>query len=74
LSKSLKLQQENEDKKNDFSINNLEKKIENLENSLKEKDSLLNIAECSLSLSLKLVFEMRNKAIKFQIKTRELKG
>jgi hypothetical protein len=45
LSKALKLQQENEDKKNEFIINGLEKKIENLENSLKEKDSLLSIAE-----------------------------
>jgi hypothetical protein len=44
-SKALKLQQENEDKKNEFIINDLEKKDETLENSLKEKDSLLNIAE-----------------------------
>jgi hypothetical protein len=48
LSKALKLQQENEDKKNEFIINDLEKKIETLENSLKEKDILLNIAEGSL--------------------------
>jgi hypothetical protein len=39
------LQQENEDKKNEFIINDLEKKVETLENSLKEKDSLLNIVE-----------------------------
>jgi hypothetical protein len=45
LSKALKLQQENEDKKNEFIINDLEKKVETLENSLKEKDSLLNIVE-----------------------------
>ena len=43
------MQQENEDKKNEFIINDLEKKIETLENSLKEKDSLLNIAEGSLA-------------------------
>jgi site-specific recombinase len=49
LSKALKLQQENEDKKNEFIINDLLKKIETLENSLKEKDSLLNIAEGSLA-------------------------
>jgi hypothetical protein len=48
LSKALKLQQENEDKKNEFIINDLEKKIETLENSLKEKDILLNITEGSL--------------------------
>jgi hypothetical protein len=34
LSKALKLQQENEDRKNKFIINDLEKKIKNLENSL----------------------------------------
>jgi chromosome segregation ATPase len=49
LSKALKLQQENEDKKNEFITTDLEKKIENLENSLKEKDSLLTIAEGSLA-------------------------
>jgi DNA repair exonuclease SbcCD ATPase subunit len=49
LSKALKLQQENEDKKNEFIISDLEQKIENLENSLKEKDSLLSIAEGSLA-------------------------
>jgi chromosome segregation ATPase len=49
LSKASKLQQENEDKKNEFIINDLEKRIETLENSLKEKDSLLNIAEGSLT-------------------------
>ena len=49
LSKALKLQQENEDKKNEFIINDLEKKIESLENSLKEKDSPLNIAKGSVA-------------------------
>jgi hypothetical protein len=52
LSKALKLQQENEDKKNEFIISDLEKNIENLENSLKEKDSLLSIAEGSLAKHL----------------------
>jgi hypothetical protein len=52
LSKALKLQQENEDKKNEFIINDLEKKIENLENSLKDKGSLLSIAEGSLAEAL----------------------
>jgi hypothetical protein len=49
LNKALKLQQENDDKKNEFIINDLEKKIENLGNSLKENDSLLSIAEGPLS-------------------------
>jgi hypothetical protein len=49
LSKALKLQQENEDKKNKFIISYLEKKIENLENSLKEKDSPLSTAESSIA-------------------------
>jgi hypothetical protein len=49
LSKALKLQQDDEDRKNEFVINGLEKKIEDLENSLKEKDSLLSSAEGSLA-------------------------
>jgi chromosome segregation ATPase len=49
LSKALKLQQENEEIKNEFIISGLEEKIKNLENSLKEKDSLLSIAEGSLT-------------------------
>jgi hypothetical protein len=49
LNKALKLQQENDDKKNEFIINDLEKKIENLGNSLKENDSLLSIAEGPLA-------------------------
>jgi hypothetical protein len=35
LSKALKLQQENEDKKNKFLISGIEERIEKLENSLK---------------------------------------
>jgi hypothetical protein len=49
LSKALKLQQENEDKENEFIINDLEERIETIENSLNEKDSLLNIAKGSLA-------------------------
>jgi hypothetical protein len=49
LSKALKLQQENDLEKNEFIINDLEKKVETLENSQKEKDSMLNIAKGSLA-------------------------
>jgi hypothetical protein len=49
LSKALKLQQDDEDRKNGFVISGLEKKIEDLENSLKEKDALLSSAEGSLA-------------------------
>jgi hypothetical protein len=49
LSKALKLQQDDEGKKNEFVISGLEKKIEELENHLKEKDSLLSSAEGSLA-------------------------
>jgi Pyruvate/2-oxoacid:ferredoxin oxidoreductase gamma subunit len=43
------MQQDDEDNKNEFVINGLEKKIEELENSLKEKDVLLSSAEGSLA-------------------------
>jgi hypothetical protein len=36
LSKALKLQQEDEDKKNELVVNNLEKRVKELENSLAE--------------------------------------
>jgi hypothetical protein len=49
LSKALKLQQYDEDRKNEFVLNGLEKKIEELENSLKEKDILLSTVEDSLA-------------------------
>jgi chromosome segregation ATPase len=49
LSKALKLQQDDEDRKNGFFINNLERNIEDLENSLKEKDALLSSVEGSLA-------------------------
>ena len=45
----MKLQQDDEDRKNEFVINGLEKKIDDLENSLKEKDALLSSAEGSLA-------------------------
>jgi hypothetical protein len=49
LSKALKLQQYDEDRKDEFVISGLEKKIEELENSLKEKDILLSTVEDSLA-------------------------
>jgi chromosome segregation ATPase len=43
------MQQDNEDRKNEFVIEGLEEKIKKLETSLKEKDSLLHSAEISLA-------------------------
>jgi archaellum component FlaC len=43
------MQQDDEDRKNEFVINGLEERIGELENSLKEKDNLLNSAEGSLA-------------------------
>jgi uncharacterized coiled-coil protein SlyX len=65
LSKALKLQKENEDKRNEFIINDLEKQIETLENSLKEKDSLLNIVEGSLA-EARLQSEKQSIQISYQ--------
>jgi hypothetical protein len=45
LSKALKLQQDDEDRKNKFVIRGLEKKIEELENSLKEKRRLALLSQ-----------------------------
>jgi uncharacterized coiled-coil protein SlyX len=42
------MQQDNEDRKNEFVIQGLEKRIDKLETSLKEKDKLLHSAEGSL--------------------------
>jgi hypothetical protein len=47
LSKALKLQQENEDKKNELGVNDLEK-VKNLEDLLGEKDSKLKADEENL--------------------------
>jgi uncharacterized coiled-coil protein SlyX len=43
------MQQDDEDRKNEFVIHGLEKRIDELETSLKEKDSLLHSAEGSLA-------------------------
>jgi chromosome segregation ATPase len=49
LSKALKMQQDDEDRKNEIIIEGLEDKIKGLEDSIKEKDSLLHSVEGSLA-------------------------
>jgi septal ring factor EnvC (AmiA/AmiB activator) len=49
LSKALKMQQDAEDRKNEVIIEGLKDKIKKLEDSLKEKDSLLHSSEGSLA-------------------------
>jgi hypothetical protein len=49
LSKALKMQQDNEDKKNEIIIEGLENKIKDLEASLEKKDFLLQAVEGSLA-------------------------
>jgi uncharacterized coiled-coil protein SlyX len=49
LSKALKLQQEAGDQKNELVVNNLEKRIKELENSLAEKDLKIKNAETNLA-------------------------
>ena len=57
------MQQDNEDRKNEFVIHGFEKRIDELETSLKEKDSLLHLAERSLievrSQNEKLIKELK---------------
>jgi hypothetical protein len=49
LSKALKLQQENEDRKIELVISNLEEKVKDLENLLVEKDSKIKTTEADLA-------------------------
>ena len=49
LSKALKMQQDNEDKKNEIIIEGLEGKIKDLEASLEKMDFLLQVVEGSLA-------------------------
>jgi chromosome segregation ATPase len=49
LSKALKLQQENEDRKNELVVNNLEKRVKELESFLAEKDSKVKNVEAHLA-------------------------
>jgi hypothetical protein len=49
LSKALKMQQDNEDRKHEVIIKGLEDKVKELEDSLKQKDKMLCSAEGSLA-------------------------
>jgi predicted nucleic acid-binding Zn-ribbon protein len=49
LSKALKLHQKDEDKKNELVVNNLEKRVKELENSLAEKNSKIKNVETNLT-------------------------
>jgi septal ring factor EnvC (AmiA/AmiB activator) len=48
LSKALKMQQDDEDRKSEIVVKDFEDKIKKLEDTLKEKDDLLQLAEGSL--------------------------
>jgi hypothetical protein len=73
---SFKIATRTEDKINQFIINDLEKKIETLESSLKEKDSLLNIAEGSLAearlRSEKQSIQISNQNVRIEELNKEL--
>jgi septal ring factor EnvC (AmiA/AmiB activator) len=49
LSKALKMQQDDEDRKHEVIVKGIEDKIKELEDSLKEKDKMLCSAEGSLA-------------------------
>jgi DNA repair ATPase RecN len=49
LSKALKPQREDEDRKNELVINNLEKRVKELASSLAEKDSKIKAAEADVA-------------------------
>jgi hypothetical protein len=49
MSKALKLQQEDEDMKNELVVNNLEKRVKELVSSLAEKDSKIKNIETDLA-------------------------
>jgi hypothetical protein len=71
------MQQDDEDRKNEFVISGLEKKIEKLESLLKEKDALLSSAEGSLVKARlqneKQGFIVSNQDIKIKKLSKELK-
>jgi ppGpp synthetase/RelA/SpoT-type nucleotidyltranferase len=69
LSKALKLQQENEDRKNEVIINNLEERVKKLE-FLKKKIQRLGLPKKTWP---KLTFGLRIKLLEFLIKTSKLK-
>ena len=71
------MQQDDEDRKNEFVISGLENKIEELKNSVKEKDALLSSAEGSLA-DARLQNEnqwilLSNQDIKIEKLSKELK-
>jgi hypothetical protein len=70
LSKALKLQQENEDRKNELVVNNLEERLKELENLMEEKIQRLRVPKQTWP---KLTFGLRVKLLKFLIKTNNLK-
>jgi hypothetical protein len=85
LSKALKMQQDNDDTKNEIIIDGLENKIKDLEASLEEKDFLLRAAEGSLvevqSQNTKLSEELGNaqtilkkESERFEQETKELQA
>jgi hypothetical protein len=85
LSKALKMQQDNEDKKNEIIIDGFENKIKDLEASLEEKDFLLWSAKGSLvevqTQNTKLSEELDNaqtilkkESERFEQKTKELQA
>jgi DNA repair exonuclease SbcCD ATPase subunit len=85
LSKALKMQQDIKDKRNEIIIEGLEDKIKKLEDSLKEKDNLLQSAEGSLvearsqndKLSEELIearATLNERSERFDHETKELKA
>jgi hypothetical protein len=62
------MQQDDEDRKNEFVISGLEKKIEELENSLKEKDAMLSSAKGSLAES-----RLQNEKQKILVSNQDIK-
>jgi chromosome segregation ATPase len=85
LSKALKMQQNNEDRKNEIIIEGLENKIKDLEASLEKKDFLLQAVEGSLteaqSQNTKLTEELDNvqtilkkKSERFDQETKEFRA
>jgi hypothetical protein len=85
LSKALKMQQDNEDKKKEIIIYGLENKIKDLDASLEEKYFLLRVVEGSLaevqSQNTKLSKELVNtqtilkkKSERFEQETKELQA
>jgi chromosome segregation ATPase len=69
LSKALKLQQENEDRKNELVISNLEERVKELENLLEEKDSKIKTTEAYL---VEAHLRIKNQAIRISDQNKQL--